>query len=247
MEQLTPVVHVAEDAPGAARQAMEHLDRWGAEALASRPRVVISLAGGSTPAALYRLWAAESRLDWPRVELVFGDERCVPPDHPDSNAGMATRNLLEALASPPRIHRMMGEAPPPQAALDYQDQLHRLLGETGRLDAALLGIGPDGHTASLFPGRPALNETSRWVVDTLAPDGKTARLTLTFPLLAAARHVAFLAVGEAKAPVLRAILEGPYQPDTLPCQRLLRPEAGLPPPPQGPGVHLFVDRAAAPK
>ena len=143
------------------------------DAKAARGTFAVSLAGGSTPKAMFALLAAEplrSQVDWLSVRFFFGDERCVPPDHPDSNYGMAKKNLFDPLFIPaPRIHRMRGEAPPEEAALEYQGILLKELGETPVLDLVFLGMGPEGHTASLFPGVFSQFDPQRWVVEGSTP------------------------------------------------------------------------------
>ena len=236
-------LHLAihDDPASNARAVTEQLDSWGRDALAARERFVVSLAGGSTPPEIYRLWAETSQLDWPRVDFLYGDERCVPPDHADSNHGMVRAALLERLKAQPRVFPMAGENPDPTAAArDYEQVVRDVLGDDGRIDVALLGIGGDGHTASLFPdgialNKAALDETERRCVANRAPDGSD-RLTLTFPELRRARRLMFLAVGEGKAAILQEILEGPLQPKRLPSQTLLRDDALE--------CHLFCDRAA---
>jgi 6-phosphogluconolactonase len=179
----------------------------------------IALAGGSTPRALYELLASEGyrdRTDWDDVEIYFGDERAVPPDDPDSNYGMAREALLRNVPVPDdSVHRMEGEARPLSAAAERYARL-----VPDQLDLVLLGIGADGHTASLFPGSEALEERSRRCVATTAPDG-SPRLTLTYPVFEAAHHVVFLVTGDAKREALAAIRRG----DDLPAGRV-RPVAG---------------------
>lgn len=224
------------DALAAAGSAL--LSDWAREAIAARGRAVIALAGGGTPRLLYPVWAARAGLDWTRVILAFGDERAVPPTHADSNYGMVQEALLAHLDAAPRVLRMAGEHPRlEQAAADYARDLRGVLDADGRLDAALLGLGADGHTASLFPGSAALDEAKRWCVAAPGPDGTSRRLTLTFPLLKRARHIAFLVAGADKAAVLRAVLHGPLDTRHLPAQTLLR-DAAL-------DVHLLLDAAAA--
>lgn len=214
------------------------LDAWGAQAQQGQGRFRLSVAGGNTPRALYPAWASRSRLDWERVDLLFGDERCVPPQHRDSNYRMVREALLEQAPVPPRVWRMPGEQrDPATAAAAYEATLHALLGADGQIDVALLGMGSDGHTASLFPHAAALAEQTRWCVATPAPDGRTMRLTLTYPLLCRARRLVFLVSGADKAATLARVVQGPADAQTLPAQRLLREAAG--------DVHLLLDEAAA--
>lgn len=178
-------------------------------------RVTLALAGGSTPAPVYRWLAQAGDVPWDRVEVFFGDERCVPPDHPESNYRMARETLLEPLGiAPERVHRMKGEMEDSDAAAS---EYARLLPE--RLTVLLLGIGSDGHTASLFPGAPTLHETERRVVPARAPSGKVpARLTVTPPVVDAADRIYVLARGSRKADAVARALEGAWEPDQCPAQ-----------------------------
>lgn len=158
----------------------------------------VALSGGSTPKRLFDVLATRKDIAWDRVELWWGDERTVPPDHPDSNYGMAKKRLMDPLGLT-RAHRMAD-------ADAYERELVAALGAPPVLDLVWLGMGKDGHTASLFPGSPALNEQQRYVVlnhvDSPLTNGKTTRITLTFPALAAARHTRFLVAGADKADAL---------------------------------------------
>lgn len=230
-------------------------------AMAARGRFTVVLAGGSTPAALYRLLAAPShlnRLDWLRTEVFFGDERCVPPRHEWSNYGMAWRTLLSHVPLPAdRCHRIKGELPPAVAASDYASTLaHAFESQAGtwpQFDIILLGMGEDGHTASLFPGMAALAENSKTVVATEVPayvSPQVPRVTLTFPVLNAAREVMFLLAGQAKAAMVRRVLaeasseEG--EEELLPAARVRaaqeREDRARPAPGK---LTWFLDRAAA--
>jgi 6-phosphogluconolactonase len=190
----------------------------------------VALAGGSTPRALYELLASadyRDRSDWHDLEVFFGDERAVPPDHPDSNFGMANRALLSHVPlAEGAVHRMEGEADPLEAAAERY-----AMGLPDHLDLVLLGMGPDGHTASLFPGQDSLDERNRRVMATTGADG-SPRITLTYPAIEAARHVVFLVTGEAKREALDAIRRG----EDLPAGRV-RPTDG--------DAIWIVDRAAA--
>ena len=194
----------------------------------------VALAGGSTPQALYRLLAEEmfSRyIDWSQVHFFWGDERGVPPDHGDSNYRMARLALLDQVNVPGgNIHRIHAEKDPFQAADEYEAELYQFFkgrGDQVRLDLVLLGMGDDGHTASLFPGTAALEETERLVVANEVPQLETWRITLTPPVLNAARNVLFLVSGAAKAETLHAVMEGGYRPHELPVQLIEPPEGQM--------------------
>jgi 6-phosphogluconolactonase len=215
--------------------AAERLIGLAAEAISSRGVFNMTLSGGFTPLPFYALlalpeWAA--RVDWPHVQVYWSDERCVPPDHKDSNYRMANNALLGALPLPPaNIHRMRGEIDPAQAAEEYE----RLIANV-RFDMVLLGMGGDGHTASLFPGTAAVHEQKRRVLANYVEKLGAWRLTLTPVSINAARNVMFLATGAEKAEILRDVLHGPYQPDVLPSQ-IVKPEDGQ--------LYWMVDQAVA--
>ena len=173
----------------------------------------VALSGGSTPKKLFAELVALGRdaLPWDRVELWWGDERCVPPDHPDSNYGMTKRALIDPLRLD-HVHRIEGERDPVAAAADYERALVAALGAPPVFDLVYLGMGPDGHTASLFPGSPALAEKQRFcvanAVDSPLTHGKATRITLTYPALAAARAIRFLVAGADKKDALARIRAG---------------------------------------
>jgi 6-phosphogluconolactonase len=179
------------------------------------------LSGGSTPKTLYETLAAEpyrSQLNWSKVEIFFGDERCVPPDHPDSNYRMAHEAMLSKLPIPePNIHRMRGELPPEQAATEYGQLLKDKFGDGGP-DMVLLGMGDEGHTASLFPGTAALNETKHRCVANFVPKLNAWRITMTYPFLNKANQVLMLVAGAGKSKTLMEVLEGPTDIQRLPIQ-----------------------------
>jgi 6-phosphogluconolactonase len=223
-----------EDSSSLFREAAEVVAAAAARAIGERGSFSLALSGGSTPRGLYRLLAEEPSfrdgIDWPRLQIFWGDERCVAPDHPDSNYKMALEALISRVPIPAaNVHRIHAEDPDPdKAARDYEATLRRVLNEPAampRLDLVLLGLGPEAHTASLFPGAGALRETRRAVVATWVGKLFAHRVTLTPPALRAARAVAFLVSGEEKALPLKAVLEGPEEPEQLPAQ-LVRPEAG---------------------
>ena len=174
---------------------------------------LISLCGGSTPKPVYEALACRSDVDWSRVVITFGDERCVGPDHADSNYRMAKRALLDPAAVPERnVHRICGEIEPGEAARVYDSELRGLARaraeETLCHDLLLLGMGDDGHTASLFPGSAALHEQERWAVENYVEKFGGYRITMTYPVINAAREIAFLVTGEAKRPVVKRVQSG---------------------------------------
>ncbi len=201
-------------------------------AIGEHGRCSIGLAGGTTVRGLFELMATRpyaSRLDWDRVFLFWGDERCVPPDHPDSNYGMARKTLLEHVPVPAEnVERMKGELDPAEAAEQYEAVLRRHFGdEAPRFDVLLQGMGSDGHTASLFPGTEALKERTRWVVANYVPKLESWRITLTIPAINAARNVIFMVSGPGKAEPLRDVLEGPRDPERLPSQAIAPVDGAL--------------------
>lgn len=210
---------------------------WIAEAItgavAERGRCAIALSGGTTPRAVYaRLARHHAEVPWPHVDVYFGDERCVPPHHPESNFYMADQILLRHVPIPrAQIHRMPAEWRDDEAAAREYDQVL-----PDALDVLLLGMGADGHTASLFPGSRALDERDRWVIPVDAPAGITPphRITLTLPILNRAREVFFLVAGADKRPAISAILTGG---SPLPAAQVRGVERTL----------WLLDRAAAPE
>lgn len=202
-------------------------------AIARRGRATIALSGGNTPRAMYAHFADTSHashashahalhaaIEWDRVHLLWGDERCVPPEHPRSNFGMARDAFIARVPIPPaNVHRMKGELPPERAAAEYREELRALFGDgVPRIDVVHLGVGADGHTASLFPFDPVLDETEQTVCVTHQPETGEARLTLTLPVINAAEHVEFLAMGADKAAIVKTVLRGTRDPARLPAQ-----------------------------
>jgi len=224
------------DLSALARAAAGAVAERAARAVAERGAFRLALAGGTTPRALYALLADprgpwRGRIDWRRVEVVFGDERCVPPDHPDSNDRMARAALLDHV--PLRaVLRIQGELPADEAARRYQAALAERWGAGAppALDLVLLGLGADGHTASLFPGSPALDERQRWVAGVPAAQAGTAprvdRVSLTLPMLDAARAVLFLVAGAEKAEALSRLLAPRGGEPSIPAARV-RPAGEL--------------------
>ncbi len=218
----------------------QHIADCAGAAISASGRFILVLSGGSTPRVAYsRLATRDSRLvpvDWQRVHVLWGDERCVPPDDPRSNYRMAKEALLDRVPIPAEnVHRIRGEEEPEWAAAEYETELRALLSRHPP-GLVLLGLGEDGHTASLFPGQAAVHETGRWVMAVPAPDGTLWRITLTPPLLNQARNVSFVVSGASKAARLKQVLEGPLTPDALPAQAI-RPPPGR--------LTWMVDQAAA--
>ena len=201
----------------------------------------VALSGGGTPKQVYPLLldpARRDRIDWAAVEFFWGDERAVPPDDPESNFGVAYRMFISHLPNvrPDRVHRMPAEAPDlDAAALSHESELRLAFGarrdQPPAFDLIWLGMGPDGHTASLFPGSTGLEERERWVIGNWAPSKKAWRMTLTFPVLNAAREVLFVVTGADKADALHEIREGGSE---LPAARV-----------NGEAVEWIVDAGAA--
>lgn len=202
------------------------------EVLTARDRFTIALSGGSTPKRLYGLLALEpycKQIDWTRAEIFWGDERCVPPDDAESNYHLAYEVMLSKLPIPTsHIHRMPADQSDRVAAsVAYEQEMRRVFGTNGvpSFDLIQLGLGPEAHTASLFPHQAALRETERLVMPVSVPKPPPARLTFTPPLLNAAKHILFLVTGAEKADAVQAVLEGEYQPDKYPAQ-IVRPTQG---------------------
>ncbi len=220
--------------PSLMEAVAQHLMQQAALAITARHTCTLALAGGSTPKSLYARLAAppfRAQLDWANIHCFWGDERHVPPDHQDSNYRMTHEALLQHLPiAPDHIHRMPAELPDAREAADrYEDILRRHFAvsapDVPRFDCVLLGMGPDGHTASLFPGTPAVRESRRLVTAAWVDTLQTYRITCTPVLLNHARQVTFLVQGKEKASMLRTVLEGPRQPDACPSQ-MIRPQPG---------------------
>jgi 6-phosphogluconolactonase len=233
--ERTVNLSVLPDADDLGRAAAEQFVELARTSILSRSRFMVALSGGSTPQRLYQRLAAppfRDRVDWSRTQVFWGDERGVPPDHPESNYRMAKEALLDRVPVPGRcIHRIRAEMPDRAAAArDYQVEIARAfdVGEAGQppsFDLLLLGMGNDGHTASLFPGGEALREGRRWAVSVVGPKPPPSRITLTAPILNRAREICLLVAGSDKAATLRAVLQGPHDPGRMPVQ-LLEPESG---------------------
>lgn len=235
-------VRVFEDAESLARAAAARIAELARESIIARGLFTIALSGGSTPRRVYELLAGEDfreSIDWPNVHVFFGDERMVPPDSAESNYRMANEALLAHVPIPPEnVHRIDGVGDAKSNASAYESEMRGLFGDVEwlRLDHVLLGMGDDGHTASLFPGTAVLDENRLWVAPNWVEKLGAWRVTLTAPAINAARRVTFLINGAGKAERLREVLKGERDPSRLPSQ-LIRPSDGT--------LEWFVERAAA--
>jgi 6-phosphogluconolactonase len=223
--------------------AAQHIVRIANESIATYSRFTMALSGGTTPRKTYELLGSEPysrQINWTLVHIFWGDERCVPPESPDSNYRMAHEALLSKIPIPAvQVHRMLANKPDRDAASqEYVEEMQRVFAtdDIPSFDLIQLGMGPEGHTASLFPHQEALHEERRLVMPVSVPKPPPDRLTFTPPLLNAARNILFLVTGSDKADALHAVLEGSYQPDEYPAQ-IVRPPNGE--------VVWMVDTAAA--
>ncbi|HLG86675.1 MAG TPA: 6-phosphogluconolactonase [Alphaproteobacteria bacterium] len=209
-----PLVEVLENPDAVSRRVADWL---ASEAAQTEGRFAIALSGGSTPKHMYEMLGRPPQRDmmpWERVQMFWGDERFVPPDHPDSNYRMVREALLEHVPIPSEnIHPIVPEGTPDEAAAAYEATLNAFYGsnilDAGRplFDIVLLGVGQDGHTASLFPGSPILDEKKAWARATEGP-GRTPRITLTYPALASSRNLAFMVTGKEKSSIVSRVLKG---------------------------------------
>ena len=211
------------------------------EAIQARGRFAVALSGGNTPRGAYELLsepAFREQIQWAKVHVFFGDERCVPSDDPRSNQRMAREALLDRVPLPPsQVYPIICDTSPKESAARYEAILHDFSPEgSPRFDLVLLGMGEDGHTASLFPGTPVLDELSPWVAAVCPPSQELCRVTLTTPVINLAMAVVFLVSGDGKAATLRDVLEGPHDPHRLPAQLIHPPDGQL---------LWLLDRAAA--
>jgi 6-phosphogluconolactonase len=235
------MITVYEDREALSRAAARLFAERAERAVADHGRCAVLLAGGETPRRTYELLADEplrNRIPWGQMHLFWGDERCVPPDDPRSNARMACRALLDRVPVPAgQVHPIPGDRDPQQAADEYEALLRRFFaGTPPRFDLVLLGLGVDGHTASLFPDSPVLEERERWTSATRRPDEEIDRVTLTLPIINQAELIVFLVAGADKAAVLHELLDEEPDPRQRPA-RMIRPEQGE--------LHWLVDSPAA--
>ena len=240
-----PTLQIFTDPAELSQAAAQYFLQIADEAVAARGRFSVTLSGGRTPEALYRLLSQfpfDREVSWPQTHVFWGDERLVAPDEPGSSYGRAAKLWLNRVAIPAEnVYRAQGELEPAVAIADYTNQLRDFsIGQRRwpRFDLVLLGLGSDGHTASLFPGPVTPQETQEPVMAVTADyEGRPAhRLTLTPPVFNDARHVIFLVAGEKKADALAAVLQGPHNPEHWPAQRIQ---------PQNGSVIWLVDKAAA--
>jgi 6-phosphogluconolactonase len=223
-------VRVFETVEEVARTAAEHFVERASNAVSAHGRFAVALAGGSTPRLLYQLLASDfrDRLEWTTVHLFFGDERCVSRDHPDSNYRMAYESLIAHVEIPAsNVHPIKGDGDPTTSAHLYEAELREFFRDSTApaFDLVLLGLGDDGHTASLFPATSALTVGDKWAAANWVEKLQTHRITLTPTAINSAAGVTFLVTGGTKAPAVKSVLTGPWQPERLPAQ-LIKPEAG---------------------
>jgi len=219
---------VCRDSDELSRRAAAQFVSLADDAIARSGRFAVALSGGSTPRALYSLLASpeyRERVDWPNVHLFWGDERCVPPDHPESNFRMVREALLSKIQiSPGNIHRMTGEIEPGRAAALYEEELKQFFGLARgglpRFELIFLGLGEDGHTASLFPESAALKESTHLAATAYVEKLQAHRLTLTLPTINAAAQVTFLVSGQSKSTVVKEILGPDSHPGNYPAAKV---------------------------
>lgn len=243
-----PDIRIHNDSQAVAEAAAEFMLEVGREAVRAKGRFVLALSGGTTPETLYRVLASPAfinRFDWSSTIFFFSDERCVAPNDPRSNYALADKTLFTPLNIPPsQIYRMAGESSNPQAAASEYEQQLRLATNTApsvppSLDLILLGLGEDGHTASLFPGSPILRDSRRAIATTQSPKDPPNRLTMTLAAINRASVVLFLTTGSDKAEVVRAILDPKTEAERQLPASLVKPEEGR--------LTWFLDQTAAAK
>jgi 6-phosphogluconolactonase len=236
-------LHLFKDADALSAEAAKWIADCITATLQNQDRFTIVLSGGSTPKKLHTILAAspyKEQIDWTKLHVFWGDERAVPIDDVRNNARMAFDTLLDHVPIPRnQIHIMNTALDPESAAAEYERILRRYFDETGpTFDLLLLGMGDDGHTLSLFPGKPIIHEERKWVAAYFLREQNMFRITLTAPVANRSHKVAFLVAGDSKANALKEVIEGDYRPDVYPSQ-IIDPEDGE--------VHWFLDKAAAAK
>jgi 6-phosphogluconolactonase len=238
------MIHILKNLEQVSAAAAEEVIECAVNAVEARGVFRVALSGGSTPKTLYSKLSTDEdlkkQMPWQQTHFFWSDERTVPPDHPESNFRMVQEAMFKHIdVSELQLHRIQAErADHMRVAEEYEKEIRQHFGvspmEMPEFDLILLGMGPDGHTASLFPGTEALNEQIRLVVSNWVPKFNTYRITFTVPLINHASAVMFIVCGEDKAAALKAVIEGPYDPEVYPSQ-LIKPEGKL---------ILFVDQAA---
>lgn len=223
-------IRILADGAAIAKRAAQEFVQAAASVVREKNSFIVALAGGSTPKALYSLLvndpALRSQVPWDKTHLFFGDERHVPPDHPDSNFRMATEAMIsKSPLKPEQVTRIKAENPDADlAALEYEKTLRDFFnlkaGDFPRFDLLLVGMGSEGHTLSLFPGTKALHADGRIAVRNWVGKLATDRITLTAPAASNSAEILFMVTGADKAPALKSVLEGPFEPDQLPAQSL---------------------------
>jgi 6-phosphogluconolactonase len=237
-------IKITRDALDLAKQAANHFISLSQAAVQNQKQFTVVLSGGSTPRGMYSLLASENfrrRVEWEKVYIFWGDERVVPPNHPDSNYLLASQTLLDQVQLPAKnIHRIHGELDPKEAAKQYEQELTSFFtptpGGIPQFDLVLLGLGEDGHTASLFAGTNALTEQTRWVAENYIHKLNEWRITLTPPIINASKNVIFLVSGERKAKALRGVLVESQRAEKFPAQ-MIQPKVGE--------MMWFIDKSAA--
>lgn len=237
-------IKVVADMKELSNAGADEFSRCARDAIAAHGRFSVALSGGSTPQGTYSLLAEQQndparRLPWEKIHVFFGDERHVPPTHHDSNFRTANESMLSKIPIPPQnVHRILAELDASVAASKYEDELKKFFPNTDswpRFDLIMLGVGPCGHTASLFPDTTALNENSRWVVSNWVQKFNTYRITFTFPVINHGSLVMFQVAGDDKSAILKEVFQQPDK-EIYPCQRV-QPQSGR--------LLWIVDKAAA--
>ncbi|MBN2356809.1 6-phosphogluconolactonase [candidate division KSB1 bacterium] len=239
---MPPIIKIFENSQKLATAVADDFIQ-SVRAAKNRHRFTVALSGGTTPRLFFEILATAcaNRIDWQKVHIFWVDERCVPPDHPDSNYGMTLTTLLSAIDIPEiNVHRMRGEADPQKEAARYHREIEQSVRKTKNgwpvFDWMLLGVGEDGHTASLFPGSTTLDESESFCVSAIHPQTGQKRITLTLPVINHTRHIIFMVSGEKKAAIVAGILKGAAGHTHLPAA-LVQPVHGA--------AEWYLDRAAA--
>ncbi len=236
---MKPVIEVHDDAEATAHALAERFAAAARAALADHGRFAVALSGGSTPKRAYDLLgdAYLEEVPWQHVDVFWGDERCVAANDPRSNQRLARETFLDVVGLPEaNLHPIVCDGDPDEAAAAYEADLRAYFGDAPRFDLVLLGLGDNGHTASLWPGSTVLDERERWAAPVHVADPDLWRVTLTYPVLNAAKAVCFLVTGAGKADAVNQVIEGPRDVARLPAQGI-DPGAGR--------LRYLLDRAAA--